>query len=110
MHFCACCGSRILDAARTIERWLDPRGIRQCQPKTFSNKQTGVRGSVKVTGSGGQECRTEKQEMKLKGGTALTDTVSACKGPNGTCMSRRFPSFGCGALAAVCARSATGEF
>lgn len=57
------------------------------QPKTFSNKQTGVRGSVKVAGSrvdpSGQQCRTVKQEVVLKDGTALTDTVSACKGPNG---------------------------
>ncbi len=57
------------------------------QPKTFSNKKTGVRGSAKVAGShvsaSGQQCRTVKQEVMLKDGTALSDTVSACKGPNG---------------------------
>lgn len=57
------------------------------QAKTFSNKQTGVRGSVKVAASrvspDGQQCRTVKQEVTLKDGTALAETVSACKGPNG---------------------------
>ena len=54
--------------------------------KSFSNKKTGVAGSVKVTGTRtekGRQCRTVQQEVKLKDGTALKDTVSACKGPNG---------------------------
>ena len=57
------------------------------QRKTFSNKQTGVRGTVTVTSSrvnaNGQQCRTVKQDVIVKDGTALSDTVSACKGPNG---------------------------
>lgn len=57
------------------------------QRKTFSNNQTGVRGSVTVTSSrvdsGGNQCRTVKQDVRLKDGTALADTVSACKGPSG---------------------------
>jgi surface antigen len=54
--------------------------------RSFSNKKTGVSGSVKVTGSRveqGRQCRTVQQDVKLKDGTALKDTVSACKGPNG---------------------------
>lgn len=55
--------------------------------KTFANKRTGVRGSVSVTttakSSSGQPCRTVKQEVVLKDGTRLNDTVSACKGANG---------------------------
>jgi surface antigen len=54
--------------------------------KSFSNKKTGVAGSVKVTGTRtekGRQCRTVQQDVKLKDGTALKDTVSACKGPNG---------------------------
>lgn len=57
------------------------------QPKSFSNKQSGVRGKVTVTRShvndSGQQCRTVKQEVIVKDGTTLSDTVSACKGPNG---------------------------
>jgi surface antigen len=55
--------------------------------KTFANRKTGVQGTVKVTGSRvndeGRQCRTVQQDVKLKDGSALKDTVSACKGPNG---------------------------
>jgi surface antigen len=61
--------------------------FRSGKPQTFSNRKTGVRASVRVTGSRtneeGRQCRTVKQEVKLKDGTALSDTVSACRGPNG---------------------------
>ena len=55
--------------------------------KSFSNKKSGVSAKVIVTASivnaSGQQCRTVKQEVIVKDGTALSDTVSACKGPNG---------------------------
>lgn len=55
--------------------------------KSFSNKKSGVSGKVTVTAShvnaSGQQCRTVKQEVIVKDGTALSDTVSACKGPDG---------------------------
>ena len=55
--------------------------------KSFSNKKTGVQATVKVTGTRvneqGKQCRTVQQDVKLKDGSALKDTVSACKGPNG---------------------------
>jgi surface antigen len=55
--------------------------------KSFSNRKTGVRGTVKVTGTRrneeGRQCRTVRQELKLKDGKTLTDDVSACKGANG---------------------------
>jgi surface antigen len=56
------------------------------QSKNFTNKRTGVRGSVTVTNSrvqSGQPCRTVKQDVRLKNGTALSENVSACRGPNG---------------------------
>lgn len=44
-------------------------------------------GKVAVTGShvnsSGQQCRTVRQEVIVKSGTTLSDTVSACKGANG---------------------------
>jgi surface antigen len=55
--------------------------------QTFSNSKTGVRGSARVTATRnneqGQQCRTVQQDVKLKDGKALSDTVSACKGANG---------------------------
>lgn len=55
--------------------------------KSFSNKESGVSGKVTVTRShvnaSGQQCRTVKQEVVVKNGTTLSDTVSACKGPDG---------------------------
>ena len=55
--------------------------------QTFSNSKTGVRGSARVTATRnneqGQQCRTVQQEVKLKDGKALSDSVSACKGANG---------------------------
>jgi surface antigen len=57
------------------------------QPKSFSNRKTGVRATVKVTATRvneqGRQCRTVRQDVKLKDGTALSDNVSACKAPNG---------------------------
>jgi surface antigen len=84
-------GSKIGAALDEEDRQALARATRAAfvsgQPKTFSNKQTGVRGSARVAASrvnpGGQECRTVKQEVTLKDGTALSETVSACKGPNG---------------------------
>ncbi|MGE0565502.1 MAG: glycine zipper domain-containing protein [Pseudolabrys sp.] len=51
----------------------------------FSRK-SGTRGRVDVTSSSrvdGKPCRTVRQEVVLKDGSVLTDTVSACRGPNG---------------------------
>lgn len=84
-------GSRIGAALDEEDRQALARATRAAfdsgQPKTFSNKQTGVRGSVKVAASrvnpDGQQCRTVKQEVTLKDGTGLSENVSACKGPNG---------------------------
>jgi surface antigen len=55
--------------------------------KSFSSSRTGVQGSVTVTANsknaGGQPCRTVKQEVVLADKQVLSDSVSACKGPNG---------------------------
>jgi surface antigen len=55
--------------------------------QTFANKKTGVRGTAKVTAtrtnSAGRQCRTVKQEVKLKDGKGVEDSVTACKGSGG---------------------------
>jgi surface antigen len=55
--------------------------------QSFSNKKTGVRATAKVTGTRlnakGQQCRTVRQDVTLKNGKSASDTVSACKGPDG---------------------------
>jgi surface antigen len=55
--------------------------------QTFSNRNTGVRGSARVTAnrtnSDGRPCRTVKQEVKLKDGRSFSDDVNACRGPDG---------------------------
>jgi surface antigen len=57
------------------------------QRRSFSSSRTGVQGSVSVTSNTtnaeGQACRTVKQEVVLADKSVLSDTVSACKGPNG---------------------------
>lgn len=48
--------------------------------------RSGARGQVSVVSSSkvdGKPCRTVKQEVTLKDGNVLSDTVSACRGPNG---------------------------
>lgn len=54
---------------------------------SFSNRNTGVRGTARVTGTSknlvGQTCRTVEQEVVLKDGSVSRDTVTGCKGPNG---------------------------
>jgi len=50
------------------------------------SRRSGVRGRVNVVSStrvDGKPCRTVKQEVVLKDGRVLSDTVSACRGPHG---------------------------
>lgn len=55
--------------------------------QTFANKKTGVRGTARVTATRtnaeGRQCRTVKQDVKLKDGKAVSDNVTACKGSDG---------------------------
>jgi len=54
--------------------------------RRYANKRTGVKARAQVVSSrkvDGRECRTVKQEVVLKDGSVLSDTVRACKGPNG---------------------------
>jgi surface antigen len=56
------------------------------RPKQFSSKRTGARGRAEVVSSSqvnGRQCRTIRQEVVLKDGSSLNDTVRACKGPKG---------------------------
>jgi surface antigen len=54
--------------------------------RRYTSKKTGVKARAQVVSSrqvDGRECRTVKQEVVLKDGSVLSDTVRACKGPNG---------------------------
>ena len=60
--------------------------IRTGRTRHYRNKRTGVKAKARVVRSRkveGHECRTVKQEVVLKDGSVLSDTVRACKGPNG---------------------------
>lgn len=49
-------------------------------------RKSGVHGNISVVSSSrvnGKPCRTVKQEIVLKNGSVLNDTLSACRGPNG---------------------------
>jgi surface antigen len=51
-----------------------------------TNKKTGVKMRAEVVSSqkvDGKPCRTIKQEVVLKDGNVVNDTVKACRGPNG---------------------------
>jgi surface antigen len=52
----------------------------------YANKRTGVKARAQVISSqkvDGKPCRTIKQEVVLKDGNTVSDTVRACRGPNG---------------------------
>lgn len=53
----------------------------------FSNRRTGVRGTVELSSqsqnSDGKLCRTVVQKVTLKDGSVVNDSVSACRGPRG---------------------------
>lgn len=54
--------------------------------RSYVSKRTGIKARAQVVSStktAGRECRTIKQEVVLKDGSVLNDTVRACKGPNG---------------------------
>lgn len=60
--------------------------IRSGKPQRHANKKTGVKMRAEVVSSqkvDGKPCRTIKQEVVLKDGNVVNDTVSACRGPNG---------------------------
>jgi surface antigen len=60
------------------------RAFSSGRTQTFSGRSG--RGRAEVTSSStvnGQPCRTVRQEVVLKDGSVLSDTVSACRGPNG---------------------------
>jgi surface antigen len=69
--------------------WLDQAtrvAIRSGKSQRRSNKKTGVKMRAQVVSSqkvDGKPCRTIKQEVVLKDGNVVNDTVSACRGPNG---------------------------
>ena len=83
-------GSRIAAALEEEDRVAFERTTRRAmtsgKSQRYRNKHTGLRARVDVVGSQkvqGKECRTVKQEVVLKDGKVLSDTVRACRGPNG---------------------------
>jgi len=62
------------------------RAITSGKSQRYANKRTGVRARAQVVSTQkvqGKPCRTVKQEIVLKDGTTMNDTVRACRGPNG---------------------------
>ena len=62
------------------------RAITSGKSQRYTNKRTGVRARASVVSSQkveGKPCRTIKQEVVLKDGNVVSDTVRACRGPNG---------------------------
>jgi len=60
--------------------------IRSGRTKRFRSRRSGVRGRAVVVRENkvaGKPCRTIKQEVVLRDGRTVSDTVRACRGPNG---------------------------
>jgi surface antigen len=83
-------GNRIGAALDEQDRQAMLRATRQAvvtgKSRRFTSKQTGVRGRAVVVGDqrvAGKQCRTIRQEVVLRDGRVVSDTVSACRGPNG---------------------------
>jgi surface antigen len=60
--------------------------IRSGKTQRHVSKKTGAKMRAEVVSSqkvDGKPCRTIKQEVVLKDGNVVNDTVSACRGPNG---------------------------
>ena len=62
------------------------RALSSGSTQSFSSKSV-TRGNATVLSNSknaeGQPCRTIKQDLVMKNGTVLSETVSGCKGPNG---------------------------
>ena len=62
------------------------RALSSGSAQSFSSKSV-TRGKATVLSNSknaeGQPCRTIKQDVELKNGSVLSNTVSGCKGPNG---------------------------
>jgi uncharacterized protein YcfJ len=83
-------GNRIGAALDEEDRIAFERATRQAivsgKSQRYTNKRTGVRARAQVVGSQkveGKPCRTVKQEVVLQNGNVMSDTVRACRGPNG---------------------------
>jgi hypothetical protein len=86
----AAVGSMIAAALNEQDRAAVARVTRSAistgKTRHYRNKHTGVKAKAQVVNSRkieGRKCRTVKQEVVLKDGSVLSDTVRACMGPNG---------------------------
>lgn len=55
-------------------------------PRSYYNRRTGIRATIRPGRSytsAGQICRTVQQEVVMKDGTLMNDSVKSCKGANG---------------------------
>jgi surface antigen len=83
-------GNRIGAALDEEDRRAMERATRTAitsgKSQRYANKRTGVKVRAQVLSSqkvDGKPCRTIKQEVVLKDGNTVSDTVRACRGPNG---------------------------
>jgi surface antigen len=83
-------GNRIGAALDEEDRRAMERATRAAitsgKAQRYANKRTGVKVRARVVSSqkvDGKPCRTIKQEVVLKDGNTVSDTVRACRGPNG---------------------------
>ena len=83
-------GNRIGAALDEEDRLALERATRTAmtsgKSQRHTNKRTGVRVRAQVVSSQkveGKQCRTVKQEVVLQDGNVMSDTVRACRGPNG---------------------------
>jgi uncharacterized protein YcfJ len=83
-------GNRIGAALDEEDRIAFERATRRAivsgRSQRYRNKRTGVSARAQVVSSQkvqGKPCRTVKQEVVLKDGKVMSDTVRACRGPNG---------------------------
>jgi uncharacterized protein YcfJ len=79
-------GAALDEQDRAAFQQATRRAITTGRSRHYANKRTGVKARAEVVSSrqvDGRQCRTVKQEVVLKDGSVLSDTVHACKGPNG---------------------------
>lgn len=67
--------------ARATQRALSSGNAQSFRSKSVASGNATVTSSSK--NADGERCRTIKQDVVLKNGTVLSNTVSGCKGPNG---------------------------
>jgi surface antigen len=79
-------GAALDEEDRRVMQATTRQALESGKTRRFRSKRSGVQGRATVVSSqkvSGKQCRTVKQEVVLKDGSTVSDTLSACKGPNG---------------------------